>query len=159
MKKFAIIALSATCCVLGSSTAMAAFVSDYNKGILLGSWSQSLTPVPVAILPGHETDVTIYNGTGAAMGVTTAFWYNQATQGGGLLVGNPISSPINTTGPQSYTGNEAAPVFVPGVYVESDGSIVTISVPEPATWATMLVGLGMIGFAVRRRRNVAVTDA
>lgn len=33
------------------------------------------------------------------------------------------------------------------------------AVPEPTTWAMMLVGLGMIGFAVRRRQNVGISYA
>lgn len=33
------------------------------------------------------------------------------------------------------------------------------AIPEPATWAMMLVGMGMIGFAARRRQNVSVTFA
>lgn len=31
------------------------------------------------------------------------------------------------------------------------------AVPEPATWAMMIVGFGMIGFAMRRRSNVRTT--
>ncbi len=33
------------------------------------------------------------------------------------------------------------------------------SVPEPATWAMMLLGMGMIGFAARRRVTVSVASA
>jgi hypothetical protein len=32
-------------------------------------------------------------------------------------------------------------------------------VPEPATWAMMLTGFGLIGFAVRQRRNVSLSYA
>ncbi|MEP6784734.1 MAG: PEPxxWA-CTERM sorting domain-containing protein [Sphingomonadales bacterium] len=40
------------------------------------------------------------------------------------------------------------------------GSInVTASVPEPATWAMMISGFGMVGASMRRRRRVAVTFA
>jgi hypothetical protein len=31
---------------------------------------------------------------------------------------------------------------------------ITPSVPEPATWAMMILGMGMIGLAARRRANV-----
>lgn len=33
------------------------------------------------------------------------------------------------------------------------------SVPEPATWGMMIVGLGVIGFAARRRHNTSVPYA
>lgn len=34
-------------------------------------------------------------------------------------------------------------------------SLLVESVPEPATWAMLIAGFGMIGFAARRRRTVA----
>jgi hypothetical protein len=34
---------------------------------------------------------------------------------------------------------------------------VTAPVPEPATWAMMLLGFGMMGFAMRKRSNVSTT--
>lgn len=40
-------------------------------------------------------------------------------------------------------------------YVGSDMSL--LAVPEPATWAMMLSGFGMIGFAARRRQRVKTT--
>jgi hypothetical protein len=33
------------------------------------------------------------------------------------------------------------------------------AIPEPATWALMLAGFGAVGYAMRRRRNVAVSFA
>jgi hypothetical protein len=35
----------------------------------------------------------------------------------------------------------------------------TGAVPEPATWAMMMLGLGMVGGAMRRRRRMAVSLA
>jgi hypothetical protein len=40
----------------------------------------------------------------------------------------------------------------PTIYGLTDGGTVTITaVPEPATWAMLILGLGMIGFVARRR--------
>jgi len=33
------------------------------------------------------------------------------------------------------------------------------AVPEASTWAMMLAGLGAVGFAMRRKRNVAISFA
>lgn len=66
------------------------------------------------------------------------------------------------TGGPLFTGSTSAPVFVPGVYqlggaVSGDATL-TISegisaapIPEPATWAVMILGFGMAGHALRRR--------
>ncbi len=37
---------------------------------------------------------------------------------------------------------------------EIDDIAITSGVPEPGTWAMMLLGLGVVGFAIRRRRSV-----
>lgn len=52
----------------------------------------------------------------------------------------------HTDGTPSY-GNEVTNVSLIG------------AVPEPTSWAMMLVGMAAIGFAARRRRNVSVTYA
>ena len=67
------------------------------------------------------------------------------------------------TGPDLFTGSAASPIFNIGTFNLSGGfssgaSTLTISravvaaVPEPGTWAMMLLGFGAVGFAVRRRR-------
>ena len=38
-------------------------------------------------------------------------------------------------------------------------SPMTAAVPEPATWAMMLIGFGAIGFSVRRKRQVTLLQA
>jgi hypothetical protein len=59
-------------------------------------------------------------------------------------------------GAQLYSGSEAIPTILKGTFLLSSG-FVTISsvaaVPEPATWAMMLVGFGMMGGALRYRRR------
>ena len=51
----------------------------------------------------------------------------------------------------------ASQFAISGTVLGQAGS--TGSVPEPATWAMMLVGMGTIGFAARRRQNVRVAYA
>ena len=62
-----------------------------------------------------------------------------------------------------FTGSPSSPTFALGTFNLSGGftsgaSTLTISqaavaaVPEPGTWAMMLLGFGAVGFAVRRRR-------
>lgn len=72
-------------------------------------------------------------------------------------------------GPALFTGPASNPTFNLGTFnltsIVSGNSTITISqavtaVPEPGTWAMMLLGFGAVGFAVRRRRlTVSVRHA
>jgi len=42
----------------------------------------------------------------------------------------------------------------PGAYNDNTGGF-TVSVPEPSTWAMLILGMSLIGFSARRRRLVA----
>jgi hypothetical protein len=37
-------------------------------------------------------------------------------------------------------------------------NIAVTTVPEPGTWAMMLLGFGALGFAIRRRKSSALTQ-
>lgn len=63
-------------------------------------------------------------------------------------------------GPDIFTGTAAAPIFAPGTFaltsIVSGNSTLRVSqaaaaVPEPATWAMLIVGFGIVGYAMRRR--------
>lgn len=95
----------------------------------------------------------------------TTFWNNGTTLtyanwGGG--------EPNNCCGGENYllinwlsTGewNDIYPAFGNFGYIVEYGPAVTGAVPEPATWAMMLAGFGIVGGALRRRRRVSVTYA
>lgn len=92
--------------------------------------------------------------------------------GNGLFSNLSITAPnlgfTQFTNPTLFTGSPNNPTFLTGSFTLinpffGNGNL-TISpasvagaVPEPATWAMMLVGLGAIGFAMRRRSKVRTT--
>jgi hypothetical protein len=79
-----------------------------------------------------------YSAEAAAMGIT------------GIPVTGNVLNTIEVIG-QTTSGNVIATL--------SGTATFSASVPEPASWAMMLVGMGAIGFAARRRRAVSVTYA
>lgn len=169
VNKFMVVVLAAASCALGSTAAQAAVVTISEGGTTIASWTQSFKPKPVSFLEGDYTEIAVDNAFGEAQGVD-AYWYDRANNGGGVSYGDNISvaAAQSLSGSSPFQSPESTPTFYTGTYYGVDGgadglgttpAIVTISVPEPATWAMMLVGLGMVGFAVRRRRNVNVTYA
>ena len=56
--------------------------------------------------------------------------------------------------------SEAHPAFLPALYAPNGQGVLDGGVPEPATWALMLVGVGLAGGALRQRSKVlAVSPA
>jgi PEP-CTERM motif len=140
------------------------FSWEYAPGEV-ATWSQSSNPIPIAVDPGQLSRVTV-NG-----GMTTGFMsfsvvdFDSEAGNGGLIIGN---IDVESTGVQIYTGSEAAPIFSPGQYlVETVGTgdeafvvvtAATPAVPEPSTWAMMLIGFAGLGYAGHRasRKSAAL---
>ena len=83
---------------------------------------------------------------------------------GYILGGTPVTFATLTTGAPTASGNGS--VFLAqgeslGIFVGNDGSYYndltginfSVSVPEPATWAMMLLGFGMVGVGLRNRKR------
>lgn len=89
----------------------------------------------------------------------------------GILPGNPIS--FTASGTDVRCGGSGGVTLRPGgtasfgfscgffggptISAQGDGtySSAPAAVPEPATWATMILGFGAIGYSMRRRNKVA----
>lgn len=75
--------------------------------------------------------------------------------GGGPIFTGPVSAPVFATGTFQLTNN-----FFPDQNSTLTISQVASAVPEPATWAMMLIGFGALGSAMRRRKvHTTVTYA
>jgi len=73
-----------------------------------------------------------------------------------------IGDVIKYTGTAADAGQQLYVVLFSGNSGQADFDDVSVSVPEPATWAMMLLGVGMIGAGLRmaRRKNgMALTAA
>ena len=87
-----------------------------------------------------------------------------ALPGGGVIVAPPGAGGGDTPGggPPVINPTEARePVIVPPPVINPTETrepvIVTSPVPEPATWLTMLLGFGLIGWQIRRGKRPGVT--
>lgn len=117
-------------------------------GGLIGTGSGSITTSSSVLFSTTDLDLTSVIVNGVALTITRT--------AGGLLEGagtsnvNIFSGQLNnititgvSRGFGSYGGNLT---FIPAA-----------AVPEPGTWAMMLVGFGAIGFSMRRRRRVTAS--
>ncbi|MDB5582883.1 MAG: hypothetical protein JWR80_8059, partial [Bradyrhizobium sp.] len=55
-----------------------------------------------------------------------------------------------------YILYDANDVVVGSGKVNATSNFATVALPEPATWAMMLMGFGMVGFGLRSRRKQQV---
>ena len=76
-----------------------------------------------------------------------------------LTGGDPVAPPLTHTG--SFTFDVASPSSytvlafgTPGDKLSTYGITIT-PIPEPEVWALMLVGTGLVGFQLRRKRRAA----
>ena len=123
-----------------------------------------------AFVNGMDTD-----GAGAFVAVNNPALADGTPSGSTTTFGRSPSGNVLTTefGANGLTGTENSTTYIfrtnatnfnnQGFFGIIDGSTLagrtfapTAAVPEPATWAMMLVGFGAVGFGMRRRRQGTV---
>jgi hypothetical protein len=86
-----------------------------------------------------DTVIGIHFGSGSSVGNSTGFFrFDFASSINGITLNIPAVS---------------------DVVLYKTSNVPTTAVPEPATWLTMLLGFGAIGFAARRRRAIQAQPA
>ncbi len=170
----AALALSAAT-VVPAGSANAAPLLFTLSGTATGSFILDEDATPYEIDPERSaTFETDFEYGGPATSVFVDFYTTEL--GGGLRM-RPVegtwqgsSAIYNLLGDALFSGALEAPHFTPGAYALSLGtnqpkdttlviSALTAPVPEPATWALMIVGFGAIGLAARRQHLAAVQFA
>jgi len=101
----------------------------------------------------------------ASTSVASLVQFYSSAYGGGIGISADNLSRFVEDGAQLYSGSTSAPSFVPGTYIlaantsyRTAASVLTISqavtgaVPEPASWAFMVLGCGAVGGMLRRSK-------
>lgn len=121
----------------------------------------------ISFLPGSDqfgfnNVAGIYDGTA---GVASTINFGEGIDAA-LNIVAPGLGFTQFAGPALFTGTANAPMFTPGTYTLPNpffgNGTLTISsvagVPEPGVWAMIMLGLGVVGAAMRlRKRDVAAT--
>ncbi|MDY0746157.1 PEP-CTERM sorting domain-containing protein [Paucibacter sp. R3-3] len=157
----------AACCAMALA-ANAADAAQYQftvTGDYSASWQMNSTVVPDISEEGGGFVMWDVTGdfSGAVDTIADLTFYH-ADIGGGMQIYDYMgdNTLLLTDGPQLYSGSEDQPTFLLGTFAmtEFGGSgqyTLTVSevsaVPEPATYAMLLGGLGLVGTLAARRRK------
>lgn len=85
------------------------------------------------------------------------FFANQGNRYLNLTFADPLSGSATSHAILTTSSYECTNC---GAYrLVSSGSVISAAVPEPASWATMISGFGLLGGALRRRQRAVVSYA
>jgi hypothetical protein len=124
----------------------AGFIFTDGNGPLFAS-----VTAPSGVAPGNEFQLWLYDST------THQWVFDTDITGGAAFdfAGGGVGEFELLGIPQSTVDNPTS--FVAGLTFESagtfDGEEIAVGVPEPSTWATVLIGLGLAGAGLRARRR------
>jgi hypothetical protein len=144
-------------------------VSFTTVGAFDASWTLPKSPTPDIDFGNafriNGVDI-IFNGN-----PVTAFVEFYSEGGGGGACSDIFCSLFDLYGPALFSGTTAEPTFLTGIFSLNQGSPtgpdvrLTIAdvpngggvIPEPATWAMLIAGFGLVGSTLRRRRTATVS--
>lgn len=140
-------------------------VTTDSSGAQSGTGNTLASPIPgeIATLAGIGTGIANANGDPNALSaIQGAIW--QIEYGVPVTSGNAGDDALIANYVSLAQANPKAGGDPNGLYPVGPGGVgfgttqgFSLGVPEPATWATMLIGLGMIGAVARRRHKVRVS--
>ncbi len=130
------------------------------SGGLTGTWELPASPTPDVVFT-ESFRINSVSGILNGDPFTGPMEFFVDSEGGGVCAGI-FCSLLDLYGAQLFTGTTAAPTFKLGSFNMADvaGSplatlVITeagAAIPEPATWAMLIAGFGLVGTGLRRRR-------
>jgi hypothetical protein len=151
---------------LSATQAQAATLVFTLTGSYNATWQLDSSPVISSFVPGSSFNVNSVPGTygGVAQTASVLQFYTPAGLGG-FSIGLSSGTAFVSSGPQLFSGTLSAPTFLTGTFaltqftqlLPGSGTLtiapLATAVPEPATWAMMFAGFGLIGGALRSRQT------
>ena len=135
--------------VTGSGGVFARFVVDSHPApgpLAPESYAFFLLDVPGTFADGSTTAGLSFYDDSAFGGISIVTWKQQTLDLSGIsLFTGPTSAPtLFTFGPTQFTEYQGTATYM--ITAEA-------GVPEPASWAMLLIGTGLAGAGIRRRRE------
>jgi uncharacterized protein (TIGR03118 family) len=121
-------------------------------GAVDSPWGLDIAPTSFGALAGDLLVGNFGDGTISIFNPTTdAYLGKLLGKNGQPIVEGDLWALINGNG--AAGGDTDKVYFTAGIENESEGLFGSIGVPEPGTWALMVIGLGLMGATLRGRRN------
>jgi hypothetical protein len=129
------------------------------------SWTQPSDPTPYSfdisatVVAVGDVVVSVQGGPSQNFSLGLVTYLSGGDGGGFILVSPGGNTLINDAGDpfvgskMIYTGTTAHPIFSPGVFLLTYGTLT--AVPEPSTWAMMLIGFAGLGYAGYRKARTS----
>lgn len=154
---------------LGTGDAQAAVYDFSVTGDYTANWQLESSPVPDIFGSQAFTMENVPSPAWANAG-RLSFFLSSSEGGLGILDNQFKSIILFARGEQLFTGPTSAPTFKTGTFALTGVNFapgnfsLTINeavnaVPEPATWALLFAGFGIVGGALRRRQRMTATYA
>ncbi len=147
--------------------------TDVDGTVEFASFAVDANPVvlPNNVGPGQGFRLKFLSGVfqyGSQISYLQDVQFNNADLGGGFINLDPAdttgaSAFLVTYGDQLYSGAESNPMLLTGdftlydAYSDAPLKLNVAAVPEPASWAMLIVGFGALGGTMRRRGTVRTT--
>jgi hypothetical protein len=143
-----------------ASAADLQFTLNSDAGVLTFQLDESPTGDPGAVTDDYfgfwNVDASL---DGAPITLELIQFWAGAPSRGGFDAHTPAMQFFSAGGPQLYSGTTYNPTFLVGSFETRTGELsiapVAAGVPEPGTWALMILGFGVAGVALRRRNTLA----